>query len=107
MIIFVKYVLGGFVGLPSWAKYAMFGAALALGHHLWLGHHDRALIRDYEAKVTAEVEKRKAAADSVAIAAGKKTIEEVELENEKARTAADGSADPLRAAFECLRTGTC
>ena len=96
-------MLSTFLGLPRWAHGLIAAAALATGVLLWLHFHDKAVVKDHEAGVAQAVATQSAAAAQAGHDAADQTKSEVEKSNEKARKAAAGSDDPLRAGLDGLR----
>jgi len=91
----------------AWIALALALVALLTASWLtWLHFHDKAVIEKHEEGITAEVATRKAEADAAATQAAGTTTNRVELENEDARKAADGAADPLKSGLDRLRAGS-
>jgi len=92
-----------FLGLPRWV-HAMAGAAARVGaFFLWLHFHDRGVIADHEANITAQVQVQTSEAADQASSAVVAKQTEVERRNDEARNAARDSDDPLKSGLDRLR----
>jgi hypothetical protein len=91
-----------FPTLPRWAWALIAAAALALAFAAWLALHDRKVIRDHEAAVTADVTTRDAAGDAAGAERAEGVRERVEAGNVRASEAAEASDDPLKAGLDEL-----
>lgn len=86
------------------ASTAVLAAALCgLLWTCWLRAHDRDVIANSEIKVTEAVATASASGSAAAAAAAETTRTTVEMTNEAARSAASGSADPLKSGLDRLR----
>jgi hypothetical protein len=92
-----------FLALPRWAHAAIGLAVAVLAFLAWLHFHDRAVVREYEAAITEEVERKTGQASEAAREAADTTIQDVEKTNAQARDDARNSDDPLRAGLDRLR----
>ncbi|MBF5091909.1 hypothetical protein F1640_18310 [Novosphingobium sp. NBM11] len=97
----------GLVELPDWVRHVVDVLAgvllLAIIVGFWLRAHDNAVIDKHEAKVSQQVQTMSSAGAADASAVVAQSKQEVETSNAKARTAAAGSDDPLRAGLDSLR----
>lgn len=104
-VIFLRLLAS--VGIPdrfqkaaAYAGLVILTIALVMG---WMYFHDRKVIREHEAKVTAKIEKKDAAGDAAAAKAEKDARDDVEAGNARASEAANGSDDPLKAGLDALK----
>lgn len=92
------------IGLPRWAQGLLGAAGLGLAVLVWFHFHDKAVVNQHEAKVTAAVATQSATAADAAATEVSETHSTVERTNEKARSAAASSPDDrLRAGLNSLR----
>lgn len=97
-----------FLALPDGIRAILY--AIAAGVAGWalmtayLHFRDARVIREHEASVREAIAERTERAEAAADEAAAQRKQQVETTNEQARKAADGSDDPLRAAFERLRS---
>lgn len=96
-----------FRALPQWIRNAAYGLAIALLAVVlflwWLHAHDRKVIDQHEAKIDAQVSEAVAQGSEAASQTVTETKTDVEAQNAKARDAAKGSDDPLKAGLEKLK----
>lgn len=83
-----------FRALPRFAQQAAWAALAVLAFLTWLHFHDRAVIREHEARIDAQVAEITRLADKAAKAEAKRVRGEIEAGNDRAREAARGSDDP-------------
>lgn len=97
-----------FLALPDGIRAILY--AIAAGIAGWalmtayLHFRDARVIREHEAEIAEAVARKTEAAEQAASDAARETRNEVEQTNDQARDAAHDSDDPLRAAFERLRS---
>jgi hypothetical protein len=97
-----------FLALPEGLRAIL--SAIAAGALAWalmtayLHFRDARVIREHEAEIAEAVAHKTEAAEQAAHDAATTHKQQVETTNDEARDAADGSDDPLRAAFERLRS---
>lgn len=92
-----------FRALPRFAQQAAWAALAVLTLLTWLHFHDRAVIREHEAKIAAQVEEITRLADEAALARAALTKKRIEESNDRAREAARGSDDPWRDGLGALK----
>lgn len=89
------YVVAGIlIAALLWAAWA-----------IWLRQHDKGVIERHEEKITNQVGAVSSEAAASASAAVDRSLNKTELENDEARAAASGSADPLGDGLRSLRQG--
>lgn len=97
----------GLIELPQWVRHVIDVLAgvllVAIIVGLWLRAHDNAVIDKHEVEVGKQVQATSSAGAADASKAVAQAKQEVETSNAKARTAAAGSDDPLRAGLDSLR----
>lgn len=97
-------MIAALIGLPRWAQMLGGAALLALAALAWLHFHDRAVVKEHEARVSQATASQSAAAGDAAAGAIDQSRTEVEKANAQARdAAARDAADPLRAGLDRLR----
>lgn len=80
--------------------------AVIAGVKLWFHFHDKAVIDEHEAEVTAQVIEASASASIAAVESAAATKSKVEKQNDDARKAADGCADVLKCGLDRMRERT-
>lgn len=91
-----------FRALPRIVQQAAWAALAAVAFLTWLHFHDRAVIREHEARIDAQVAEITRLADKAAKAEAERVKGEIEAGNDRAREAASGSDDPWRDGLEEL-----
>lgn len=99
-------IFAWFTALPRAVKLglaALAGVLLAWAlWSLWLGNHDQNTIKKHEAQISADVEQKQADGSKAGQTKAAAEKSKIEQENTNARTAADGSDDPLKHALDSL-----
>jgi FtsZ-interacting cell division protein ZipA len=91
-------------GIPRWVWIAVALGIAALLFGIWLADRERKAVEADRSVSRGKVLERARDADERAHGAGEATREAIERSNADAKAASGGSDDPLRAAFDSLRS---